>query len=238
MRHKTTITALIIGGLLIAAAGVLAWKTVNDLQPLPYSLNFENSRIRKVQILDRAGIPLTVTYRNRWNIHDYVPLHEIPPLLQQAVVASEDRRFYRHHGVDWRARLMALLQNIRSFRAVRGASTITEQVVRMWRPRPRTLWSRWLEGFEAYRLEKVFSKEQLLECYLNQVPYTAQRRGVVQAARYAFEMRRGFDGRFREPGYDFFEETREVLGNSSTARRDTKFSILSSLHWPCNEMDC
>ena len=187
MRHKTTITVIIIGGLLMAAAGVLAWKTVNDLQPLPYSLNFENSRIRKVQILDRAGIPLTVTYRNRWNIHDYVPLHETPPLLQQAVVVSEDRRFYRHHGVDWRARLMALFQNIRSFRAVRGASTITEQVVRMWRPRPRNLWSRWLEGFEAARLEEAFSKEQILECYLNQVPYAAQRRGVVQAARYAFD---------------------------------------------------
>ena len=179
--------ALIIGGLLITAAGALAWKTFSDLQPLPHSLNFENSNIRKVQILDRDDIPLTVTYQNRWNIHDYVPLHDIPPILQHAVVVSEDRRFYQHHGVDWRARLMALFQNIRSFRAVRGASTITEQVVRMWRPRPRTLWSRWLEGFEAYRLEKVFSKEQILECYLNQVPYAAQRRGVVQAARYAFD---------------------------------------------------
>jgi penicillin-binding protein 1C len=89
--------------------------------------------------------------------------------------------------VDWQARLMALFQNIKSFHAVRGASTITEQVVRMWRPRPRTLWSRWLEGFEAARLEKAFSKGQILECYLNQVPYAAQRRGVVQAARYCFD---------------------------------------------------
>ncbi|MBT3260447.1 MAG: penicillin-binding protein 1C, partial [Deltaproteobacteria bacterium] len=48
-------------------------------------------------------------------------------------------------------------------------------------------WARWLEGFEAARLEKVFSKEQILECYLNQVPYAAQRRGVVQAARYYFD---------------------------------------------------
>ena len=187
MRHKTTLTALIIGGLLMSAIGVLAWRTVNDLQPLPVSLNFETGNIRKTQILDRNSIPLTVTYQNRWNIHDYIPLHEIPPLLQHAFVVSEDQRFYQHHGVDWRARLMALFQNIKSFRAVRGASTITEQVVRMWRPRPRTLWSRWLEGFEAARLEKGFSKEQILECYLNQVPYAAQRRGVVQAARYYFD---------------------------------------------------
>jgi len=176
-----------MGSLLITVSGGFAWKTVADLQPLPDSLNFETSATRKVQILDRNGIPLTVTYQNRWNIHDYVPLHDIPLLLQQAFVASEDRRFYKHQGVDWRARLMALFQNIRSFQAVRGASTITEQVVRLWRPRPRTLWSRWLEGFEASRLETKFSKEQILECYLNQVPYAAQRRGVVQAARYAFD---------------------------------------------------
>ncbi len=187
MRRKTAITVLITGGLLLTAAGVLAWKTVNDLRPPPTSLDFETGNIRKVQILDRNHIPLTVTYQNRWNIHDNVPLHEIPPLLQQAFVTSEDKRFYQHHGVDWRARLKALFQNIRSFRAERGASTITEQVVRMWNPRPRTLWSRWLEGFEAARLEKDFSKGQILECYLNQVPYAAQRRGVVQAARYYFD---------------------------------------------------
>ena len=187
MRRKTAIAAFIITGLLITAAGGLAWKTFSCLQPLPASLNFETSHIRKVRILDRNGIPLTVTYENRWNIHDHVPLHTIPSFLQQAFVVSEDRRFYQHHGVDWRARLMALFQNIRSFRTVRGASTITEQVIRLWHPRPRNLWSRWLEGFEAMRLEKRFSKEQILECYLNQVPYAARRRGVVQAARYYFD---------------------------------------------------
>ncbi len=187
MRRKKIIITLTMAIFLLIAAGVLGLKTLADLRPLPRSLNFETSSIRKVQVLDRTGIPLTVTYQNRWNIHDYVPLHDIPPLLQRAFVSSEDRRFYRHHGVDWRARLMALFQNIRSFRAVRGASTITEQVVRLWRPRPRSLWSRWLEGFEASRLEKQFSKDQILECYLNQVPYAAQRRGVVQAARYYFD---------------------------------------------------
>ena len=187
MKRKKTITTLTMAGFLTIVAGVLVLKTLADIRPLPASLNFETSDIRKVQILDRSGIPLTVTYQNRWNIHDHVPLHDIPPLLQQAFVSSEDNRFYQHHGVDWRARLMALLQNIRSFRAVRGASTITEQVVRLWRPRPRNLWSRWIEGFEASRLEKLFSKDQILECYLNQVPYAAQRRGVVQAARYYFD---------------------------------------------------
>jgi penicillin-binding protein 1C len=187
MKSKTAITAFVVAGLLITAAVALVWGTFLDLQPLPVALNPGTHRIRKVQVLDRSGIPLTVTYQNRWNIHDDVPLHSIPPFLQQAFVVSEDKRFYQHHGVDWRARFMALFQNIRSFRAVRGASTITEQVVRLLHQRPRNLWSRWLEGFEASRLERRFSKEQILECYLNQIPYAARRRGVVQAARYYFD---------------------------------------------------
>jgi penicillin-binding protein 1C len=61
----------------------------------------------------------------------------------------------------------------------------------MIHPRPRNPWSRWVEGFEAARLEARFSKRQILEFYLNQVPYTERRRGVVQAARFYFN--RGLD---------------------------------------------
>ncbi|MBW2431404.1 MAG: transglycosylase domain-containing protein, partial [Deltaproteobacteria bacterium] len=173
--------------LVVAITGTLLWKTRADLLPLPDSLLPQTSGLRKVQIVDRNHIPLTVTYQNRWNIHDYLPLHDIPALLQKAFVVSEDRRFFRHSGVDWMARLHALWQNLIALRPIRGASTISEQVIRMWHPRPRTMWSRWLEGLEAVRLEKSFSKGQILEFYLNQVPYAGLRRGVVQAARNFFD---------------------------------------------------
>ena len=94
MGTKKTIAALIMATALLTAGAGLAWKTVRDLQPPPDGLNFEKGPVRKMQILDRDDVPLTVTYRNRWNIHDHVPLHEIPALLQQAFIASEDRRFY------------------------------------------------------------------------------------------------------------------------------------------------
>jgi penicillin-binding protein 1C len=171
----------------IIGAGALIWQTHADLLPLPNSLSLETSGLRKVQIVDRNYVPLTVTYQNRWNFHDYLPLHDIPDVLQQALVVSEDQRFYRHGGVDWRARLHALWQNLSALRSVRGASTISEQVIRMWHPRPRTPWSRWLEGLEAARLETSFAKGEILEFYLNQVPYAGQRRGVVQAARDFFD---------------------------------------------------
>ncbi len=168
-------------------AGAFIWKTNADLLPLPASLSPDGSNVRKVQVMDRNYVPLTVTYQNRWNIHDHISLHDIPQFLQQALVVSEDQRFYRHQGVDWPARLHAIFQNIKALDSIRGASTISEQVIRMWHPRPRTLWSRWLEGIEAGRLEKEFSKSEILEFYLNQVPYAGRRRGVVQAARDFFD---------------------------------------------------
>jgi penicillin-binding protein 1C len=182
--NKKAAAALI---LLIIGLGGFCWKTISDLLPLPESLILEASNLRKVRVVDRRLFPLTITYQNRWNIHDYSPLHDIPEFLQQAFVVSEDRRFYQHRGVDWLARIHAVWQNIRALGPVRGASTISEQVTRMWHPRPRTTWSRWLEGIEAVRLEERFSKNEILEFYLNQVPYAAQRRGVVQAARYYFD---------------------------------------------------
>nr|WP_240954303.1 transglycosylase domain-containing protein [Solimonas marina] len=137
-------------------------------------------------MLDRDGRPLQLAYDGGWNRQHRVPLERIPATLRTAFVASEDRRFWRHHGVDWPGRVAALWTDLRAGRAVRGASTISEQVVRILHPRPRTVWSRWVEGFEAYRLEARYSKADILEFYLNQVPYGANRRGVAQAARYYY----------------------------------------------------
>jgi len=163
-----------------------ALKTAHDLQTLPATLLLGDSEIRKPQLLDRIGNPLSISYQNRWSVQT-VALHETPPLLRNAFIGSEDRRFYSHGGVDWAARVHALAQNLRAMKGVRGASTITEQVARMLHPRPRTVWSRWLEGIEAARLENSFSKSEILEFYLNQVPYGHQRRGIVEAARFYFD---------------------------------------------------
>lgn len=137
-------------------------------------------------VVDRDGRPLQLVHDGGWNTARPLRLEQMPPLLVVAVVAAEDRRYWDHGGVDWRARGAAIWQNLRARRVLRGASTISEQVVRLLHPRPRTLWSRWVEGFEAMRLEARFSKHEILEFYLNQVPYGANRRGVVQAARYYF----------------------------------------------------
>ncbi len=174
-------------GLALTGLITLTVFTWHALLPFPPDLTLRDSTVRKVQVLDRQQHPLTITYQNDWNIHDYVALHEIPKSLQHIFVLSEDKRFYEHGGPEWNARWHAVGQNLFAGRIIRGASTITEQVVRMLHPRPRTFWSRWVEGFEAYRLESQFSKADILEFYLNQVPYASNRRGVVQAARHYFD---------------------------------------------------
>jgi len=183
MRKRLALLFLLLAILLTGLFALTWW----SLQPFPASLSFVESDVRKVQVLDRHRQPLTITYQNQWNIHDYQPLHDIPQRLQYLFVLAEDQRFYQHSGPDWRARIHAGWQNVLARRVVRGASTITEQCVRMLHPRPRTPWSRWVEGFEATMLEQQFSKAEILEFYLNQVPYSHQRRGVTQAARYYFD---------------------------------------------------
>ncbi|MFH2043606.1 MAG: transglycosylase domain-containing protein [Pseudomonadota bacterium] len=177
-------TVLVVCALTVAA---LVVATIFSIKPMPDDLLAHISVTNKNTYLDRFGKRLNVTYDNKWNNYDFVKIYEIPEFLQTAFILSEDKRFYTHGGLDWLARLSAVKQNIIAGKIVRGASTISEQVVRMLHPRSRTFWSRWVEGFEALILEKKYSKIEILEFYLNQVPYKARRRGIVQAASYYFD---------------------------------------------------
>ena len=176
-----------IGGCLILLVVASIGATVINLVDLPSTSLADIAKQDAVPIfMDRNGIPLSRTYQTRFNTQDQVALHDIPELLTNAFITAEDARFFNHNGIDWTARFHALWQNLKALHTVRGASTISEQVVRILFPRPRTYWSRWLEGWDAMRLERHFSKVDILEFYLNQVPFSSSRRGIVQAARYYF----------------------------------------------------
>lgn len=185
--ERIRVFAVLALAALVAGAAALILSTRAAMGPPPERLEELTGTVRRLEIVDRNGVPLNVSYVNDWNLHARAHYHEFPEFLISAFLHAEDARFFEHRGQDWRARLAALGQNIEAGRAVRGASTITEQVIRMVRPRPRTLWSRWVEGWEARRLERRHPKQRILEFYLNQVPYAANRRGVVQAARYYFD---------------------------------------------------
>lgn len=173
------------------------WGVLNVLIGLLYLLEAEITavnpaflrgfrKVYKSHVYDRSGTPMHMTFVNAWNEADGVRIYEIPTFLKQAILLAEDHRFYDHHGVDWLGRLHASWLNLKFAKRVRGASTITEQVIKMIHPRPRTVLSRVIEGIEATRLERVVSKNEILEFYVNQVPFAANRRGISQAARYYF----------------------------------------------------
>lgn len=173
--------------LILASLSVLILVTVVLMKRPPILSELARSPTgQRAAVLDRWKQPLRVTYAQDWNIHEQKQLEKIPNVLKQAIIYQEDHRFYKHNGVDWLARINAIISNIRSGRSVRGASTITEQVVRIVNPRPRTILSKWIEGWEAMWLETRESKNEILEFYMNQVPFGQQRRGLVQAARLYF----------------------------------------------------
>ncbi len=162
--------------------GVATWRS---RMHLPASLRPPATAVAP-QFLAADGTPLSYSYRGALNANATLALWQVPPLLREAFVDSEDKRYWQHGGADWIARFDALWDNLRAGHVVRGASTIGEQVVRILHPRPRGYWSHWVAGFDAARLLRRFGHAQVLEFYLNQVPYGARRRGVVQAARYYF----------------------------------------------------
>ncbi|MFT4024442.1 MAG: transglycosylase domain-containing protein, partial [Flavihumibacter sp.] len=98
-------------------------------------------------------------------------LDEISPLLQQAIVEKEDRWFYHHPGVNPLAMGRAFFRNLFTGRRTSGASTITMQVARSLSPGARTYTRKLLEIFRAFQLELRYSKKEILQLYLNHVPY-------------------------------------------------------------------
>ncbi len=116
-----------------------------------------------------------------------VQIDALPPAVPAAVLAIEDRRFYRHWGVDLRGLARAALVNLRAGAVVQGGSTITQQVAKnLFLSPARTLERKVQEVLLALWLERRFTKEQILALYLNRVYYGAGAYGVDAAARKFF----------------------------------------------------
>jgi len=117
--------------------------------------------------------------------------NEIPEQLKDIFIFAEDKRFYSHIGVDFASFFRALSQNISKRRRVSGASTITMQLARIISdkshlPRAQTIGTKIIEAFNALRLETRFSKKQILEMYINSLPFGFNSEGAASAARNFF----------------------------------------------------
>jgi penicillin-binding protein 1A len=135
-------------------------------------------------IYDRSGkIIAKVFEENR----EFVPLTKIPQNMRDATIASEDRRFYQHQGVDVRGVARALWRDVVSGRFAEGASTITQQLARnIYLSPERSLNRKIKEAMLAIEIERRYSKDEILQLYLNEIYYGSRAYGVQAAARAYF----------------------------------------------------
>jgi penicillin-binding protein 1A len=183
---------LLIGSIaaMTVGIGVAVWRlasfTLSAAAELDaaYELAEIGSRPQSTLVFDRYGQPAFSFFVEQ---RIDVPLDRISPLMLSAIVAVEDQRFYRHHGLDPIRIAAAAWRNVRSRRIVEGGSTITQQLARASQLSSRRTFARKLrEVMIASRLEQRYSKRQILEAYLNTVYFGEGYYGVEAASRGYF----------------------------------------------------
>jgi penicillin-binding protein 1B len=162
------------------------------------TLQFQNGRLKAIAspqeplpYLEIEPVVLDRLFGPERESRHLVNIRQVPQHLLDAVTAIEDHRFFEHPGVDWWAILRALWTDLRAGRVVQGGSTITQQLVKNYfLSSERTLRRKVMEAALALVIEVRYSKEEILEMYLNEI-YLGQRgsvavHGVGEAARYYF----------------------------------------------------
>lgn len=177
-----------------AAAGLLTRGAVESFESLPTELNTPELPERSVVLASDGSVLATIYYQNRIE----VPLSSVSPIMRQAIVAIEDARFLDHPGIDLRGTMRAIVSNASGSGTLQGGSTITQQYVKnvlmasatteeeLKAARERTPSRKLREIRIALALERRFTKDQILEKYLNIVYFGAGAYGVEAASRRYF----------------------------------------------------
>lgn len=174
---------------------------------------------------------------------DWANLKDISPSLIKAVIRSEDRRFYEHHGVDWRAMAAAIFNGLIS-KGDRGASTITMQLASILdkglKPKgsKRTLSQKWRQIKSAWEIEKIWSKDEILEAYLNLMTFRGELQGISSASRGLFDKEpNGLDepeslllaSLIRSPNAQVIDVIRRACALGTSIKSQTKCENIKSL---------
>ena len=170
------------GALTLLAIFLAAWIGLKFV-PVPEALL--RTPPVSVEFMDRHGKPLRET-RVGERFRREVAYSEIPQNVIHAMLAAEDKRFFSHSGVDWLAASRAAVSSVRAGRKTSGASTISQQLIKLSVPRPRTLTTKVIEMAVALRLEQIWPKEEILAAYLNRLDFGNLNFGIAAAANYYF----------------------------------------------------
>jgi penicillin-binding protein 1A len=180
--------ALVVGFLAVsAAAGFLLWKVSKDLPGYESLAKYEPPVMTRIHAQDGA---LISEYARERRI--FVPINTIPKRVIAAFLSAEDRRFYEHGGVDFQGIARAVFKAVESkiegrTKRTEGASTITQQVAKNFLlSSDRTIERKVKEAILAIRIERAYSKDRILELYLNEIYLGMGAYGVAAAAMNYF----------------------------------------------------
>ncbi|MBI3873037.1 MAG: PBP1A family penicillin-binding protein [candidate division Zixibacteria bacterium] len=166
----------------VAWVGATLWQYEKELPSIEKVYNIK-PRL-STRLYDRYDRPFYDFYTER---RELVPLANLPPHLIQSLLATEDRDFYQHWGVQWRAIVRAVLVNALEGQRAQGGSTITQQLARQLFLTPeKTLPRKIKEWMMAIKLERIYAKNEILEMYLNHNYFGAGAYGIQAAAQTYF----------------------------------------------------
>ncbi|HSJ25439.1 MAG TPA: PBP1A family penicillin-binding protein [Longimicrobiales bacterium] len=188
--HPGVVTAIVAGVVgvvaLMAGLGVGAWQAVcRDCPSVAQIYVWEPKQ--STRILDRDGQLLAELFEER---RTPIDISTLPPHVPQAFVAIEDKRFYQHDGLDYRRLITANVRNVVSRRITGGGSTITQQLARNMFEEgigfEQVVTRKLKEARVAKQIEDVYSKDEILQAYINQVNYGHGWRGIETASQNYF----------------------------------------------------
>src|SRR3977135_3297600 len=170
----------------VAAVAGLLWHFSKELPEYAQLQDYEPAVMTRVHASDGS---LLAEYARERRL--YIPVQAVPKLVINAFIAAEDKSFYEHNGIDFsgiaRAGL-AYIQNYGSVRRPQGASTITQQVAKNFLLTNELSWTRKIkEALLAMKIERTFSKEKILELYLNEIYLGIGAYGVAAASLLYFD---------------------------------------------------
>ncbi len=184
LRQQAGVFALIFFALAGAGTGLWAYSIVGNL-PDPERLT-ERAVIQSTKIYDRTGEILLYEIHGEEK-RTVIPLEEIPENVRRATIAAEDARFYDHFGIDFRGILRAFLKDVKDRDIRQGGSTITQQLIKnSLLTSEQTFTRKFREVVLAIAVESKYSKDEILELYLNQIPYGSNAYGIASAAQTYF----------------------------------------------------
>jgi penicillin-binding protein 1A len=161
-----------------AGAGLLIWHFEQDLPDTAQLNDYEPPVMTRVHAGDGS---ILAEYSHERRL--YLPSSAIPPLVKDAFISAEDKNFYTHNGVDPEGILRAALVFLQGSRHIQGASTITQQVAKnFFTGNERTIERKIREALLSFRIESAYSKEKILELYLNEIYLGMGNYGIAAAA--------------------------------------------------------